>query len=185
MIAARSLDGLPPYGPHAIAFPKGNAFREGYVVEFTTSETDTWVGNFAKFDECGLCSVHVELGERATIVVAGGVGYIIDTIERSLICDIGFDIHDIWYEPAIEAIIVTNGLWFEAYTAKGSLWRTERISWDGFRNLKHHALEATGEAFDPTAATDVWQPFRVDLRTGQFVGGTYNGPPISRFEDHS
>lgn len=176
MPTAEPLPGLPVYGPPAISFPRPDAFSEGYVVEFTTDGGDTWVGNFAKFDDSGLCSLHSDLEPPAVVVVAGSVGYIVYAEEQRLVREIGFGIKHIWFDENVQAMIVTNGLWFEAFTANRTLWRSRRFSWDGIRNLGRDALTVTGEAFDPTAAVGNWLPFRLDLATGVVEGGSYNAP---------
>src|SRR5688572_4432422 len=116
MLRARPLEGLPAYGPPARSFPKPDGFREGFVVEFAIDDGEPWVGNFTRFDERGLDQVNLELGPHAAVVVAGGVGYVIDIPEQRLIRETGFAITDLWFEAEIQAMVVTNGLWFEAFT---------------------------------------------------------------------
>ena len=176
MFAARPLPGLPPYGPPAHSFPRPDAFREGFVVEFEASGGEVWVGNFARFWEGGETSVHTDLGPRAVVVVAGGSGYLVDAEERRLVRDIGFGINHIWFDDELGAMIVSNGLWFEAFDAEKVVWRSRRLSWDGIRNLARSGRALTGEAFDPM--TDRWVPFRLDLITGSVEGGSYNGPDM-------
>jgi hypothetical protein len=176
MFAVRPLPGLPAYGPRAQSFPRPDAFSEGFVVEFTADDGQTWVGNFAKFWDRGETSVHTTLGSRAVVVVAGGSGYLVDTETRRLIREIGFDIQHIWFNDDLEAMIVSNGLWFEAFDAKKVIWRSRRFSWDGIRKLEQSGEALTGEAFDPM--TDSWLPFRLNLNTGHVQGGSYNGPDM-------
>jgi hypothetical protein len=176
MFAVRSLSGLPPYGPPALSFPNQDAFSEGFVVEFSPDSGDTWVGNFGKFWEGGKSSVHTELGARAVVVIAGGSGYVIDAEEQRLVRELGFDIQHIWFESELRAMVVSNGLWFDAFNADRMLWRSRRLSWDGIRNVMRSGLLATGEAFDPMA--DRWLPFRLNLSNGEVRGGSYNGPDI-------
>jgi hypothetical protein len=59
----------------------------------------------------------------------------------------------------------------------GLLWATQRISWDGFRNIRlgHEIVE--GEAWSPL--DDRWSPFRVNLADGSVVGGSYTGPEMT------
>jgi hypothetical protein len=108
--------------------------------------------------------------------VAGGSGYLVDTETRRLIREIGFDIQHIWFNDDLEAMIVSNGLWFEAFNAKKVIWRSRRFSWDGIRKLEQSGEALTGEAFDPM--TDSWLPFRPKLNTGHVQGGSYNGPDM-------
>jgi len=176
MFAARPLPGLPPYGRRAQSFPRADAFSEGFVVEFSEDGGEAWVGNFAKAWEGGQTSVHTDLGSRAVVVVAGGSGYLVDATTRRLVREIAFDIQHIWFDDGLQAIIVSNGLWFEAFDAEKVLWRSRRFSWDGIQNVGQSGGALTGEAFDPM--TDRWLPFRLRLETGEVQGGSYNGPDM-------
>ena len=132
------------------------------------------MGNFARFGEGGETSVHTELGPRAVVVVAGGSGYIVDADDRRLVREIGFDIQHIWFDEDLQAMVVSNGLWFEAFAAEKIVWRSRRFSWDGIQGLVRSGRTLTGEAFDPM--TGRWLPFRLNLMTGDVQGGSYNGP---------
>jgi hypothetical protein len=176
MLNVRPLEGLPVYGPRALSFPKPDAFREGFVVEFDMDDGEPWVGNFAQFDDRGLNQINLELGAHTVAIVAGGVGYVVDVSKRRLVREIGFGIIDMWFEASIQAMVATNGLWFEAFTGERMLWKSRRISWDGTRNVDRDGLIVTGEACDPTAEIETWRPFRIDLATGEVQGGSYLGP---------
>lgn len=176
MFTAQALPGLPPYGARAQSFPRPDAFSEGFVVEFTRDGRETWVGNFAKFWDGGETSVHTELGSHAVLVVAGGSGYLVDAEERRLVREIGFDIQRVWFNDELQALIVSNGLWFEAFDAGKVVWRSRRFSWDGIQNVEQSGMTLTGEAFDPM--TDRWLPFHLNLMTGDVQGGSYNGPDM-------
>lgn len=176
MFSARSLPGLPPYGPRAKSFPDPDAFREGFVVEFALNDDEVWVGNFAGSSDCCECSIQTELGSRAVVVVAGSHGYIVDLHERRLVHEIGPSIESIWFDNDLQVMIVTNGLWFEALDAQGVVWRSRRFSWDGMRKVAKSGRILAGEAYDPVS--DTWLPFRLHLDTGEVEGGSYNGPDI-------
>lgn len=176
MFAARPLPGLPPYGPRALSFPRSDAFSEGFVVEFTNEAGEVWVGNFRKFLDGRETSIRTELGIHAVVVVAGGFGYVIDAEERRLVREIGMDIEHIWFDENLQAMIVSNGLWFEAFDAGKVAWRSRRFSWDGIRALQRSPTELVGEAFDPTG--NRWLPFRLNLMTGEVQGGSYQGPDM-------
>lgn len=171
MFKAEPQDGLPPYGPRALAFPDASAFREGYVVKFTTDSGETWVGNFATWDKQGLSAVHLELGPRAVFVVAGSIGYMVD-IKTKLVREVGIGIAHSWFEDGLQAIVISDGLSFEAFNEDRLLWESRRFSFDGIRNLQRHDLSVTGEAYDPSSGSDCWLPFRLDLVTGDVKGGS-------------
>jgi hypothetical protein len=156
-----------------MSFPRPDAFSEGFVVEFQTNAGATWVGNFAKWSETE-SSIHTELGDTAVVIAAGGAGYIVDPEKRVVVREIGFDIQQVWFVPELNAIVVSNGLWFEAFDRHHRLWRSRRLSWDGTRNVYRSGTVASGEAYTPIG--DDWLPFRIDLATGDVEGGSYNGP---------
>jgi hypothetical protein len=110
------------------------------------------------------------------IVIAGGTAYVIDPEDHRLVCHFGADLSDVVEIPEIQAIVFANGLWFEAITATGSLWRSRRVSWDGMRELQLDGTTLRGKAYDPM--DDNWQPFSLNLATGDATGGSYSGPAM-------
>jgi hypothetical protein len=173
MFAARVLSGLPPYGPAALSFPHANAIREGFVVEFETEAGVAWVGNFAMLSQ-GESLVLTDLGPSAVVVVASGTGYLVDAEEQKLIREIGFNLQQLWYVDEIRALVVSNGLWFEAFDVHHTVWRSRRLSWDGTRSVSRSGMIVTGHALNPI--TGGWVPFQLNLSTGDVEGGSYDGP---------
>jgi hypothetical protein len=74
----------------------------------------------------------------------------------------------------LSSVLFGNGLWFELLGAVGLHWRSRRISWDGMREVRLEGLRLFGEAWSPFE--DCWLPFELDLCSGEFTGGSYNGP---------
>jgi hypothetical protein len=173
MIPARRLAGLPGTGPAPLSFPTADAFREGLVVEFTVPGGGAWIGNFEEQDAHGYSGVWTDLGPKAVVVVAGGAGYLVDAVKRRLIRELGSRIQHAWFEPELSAMVVSNGLWFEAFDGDRVLWSSRRLSWDRMRDLKRSDLVVAGEAYTPV--TDEWLAFRLDLSTGTVEGGSYDG----------
>jgi len=159
----------------AASFPRPNAHSEGLVIEFTDNSGDRWVGNFARGHGI-VCDVRDELGEKAIIVVACGAGYVVDARARCLTRELNGGITGIWYRHGLRAMIVTNGVWFEAFDASTMLWKSRRLSWDGVRAVEFSAVTVRGEAYSPFS--DDWAPFEVSLSDGEVVGGSYTGPPM-------
>jgi hypothetical protein len=166
--------GLPPYGPPATSFPRPDAFQEGLVVKFVTSTGQRWVGNFARgFGH--LSAVRPGLGPQATIVVSGGAAYVVDVERQQVVEEMTQPLEHIEYLDDLDRMLLGNGLWFEAISRSGHLWRTRRISWDGMRDLKRVDATLRGEAYSPVGPPD-WYTFELDLRTGEVIGGSYFGP---------
>ena len=172
MFSAHPLPSLPPYGPPAHSFPKSDASREGFVVEFVSPDGASWVGNFAKGWMNGQSVIHSELGSAAIVVVAGGTGYVVDANEKRLVREIAEgEIQCVWFVAEIHAVIVSNGLWLEAFNAHQIIWRSRRFSWDGIRHVVRSGVAMTGESFDPLS--NDWVAFRIDLSSGEVEGGSY------------
>jgi hypothetical protein len=171
------LPGLPATGPLPEQFSTSGrgTHREGFVVRINPQAGSSWVGNF-QGGIGGFRNVFDHPNRRDLIVVADGQGYVVDPESRALVAHFGGDISDLIEVPEIDALVVTNGIWLEAYGASGSLWRTRRLSWDGVRLLDRNGLKLQGEAYSPL--DDCWHPFSVELSSGKCEGGSYNGPPM-------
>jgi hypothetical protein len=130
------------------------------------------VGNFQR----GLSSFEDVLQHpngRELLVIAGGQGYIVDPNDRAKREYFGADIEIALQVPELSNVVFGNGLWFESVGPDGWQWQSGRISWDGMRELRRDGLRLFGEAWSPLE--DRWLPFELDLRSGRFTGGSYNG----------
>jgi len=171
----RVLSGLPPYGPLAEPFIVSGRRRhsEGYVVQFTRSAGDSWVGNFQR--GAGAIDTVVEHPNgKELLVISGGQGYVVDPEDRCKREYFGGCIDSVFPVEENKTVILGNGLWFEAFGVAGPLWRSKQVSWDGLRELRHDGTILRGEAWSPVE--DCWLPFELDLITGSHQGGSYNGP---------
>jgi hypothetical protein len=165
------LTGLPPYGPPAEPFSATGCgvHSEGFVVRFTDSQGLDWIGNFQP--GLGGTSSAVEHPDgRRVLVIASGQGYVVDPDDRSHRDYLGSQIEDILPVASL-GVLIGNGLWFEAIGPGGSLWISDRISWDGMQGLKIEGQSLIGESWDPL--TDKWVSFELDLVTGHSLGGSF------------
>lgn len=171
----RILPGLPGVGSLPLQFSATGQgmHREGLVVEFGADAPPTsarWVGNVQPGRTRFSAVFTDEKGLEAT-VLAGGQGYRVNVATGALLGEFGGDI-----ESAIDVTSLGCVLFFSPTDVelhrKGSsaVWRSRRISWDGFRNLSLQGDALKGEAwmFDGT-----WPPFTVALATGGVEGGSY------------
>ena len=165
------LPGLPPYGPSAILFPESGrgSFSEGLVVKISPSNRETWVGNFQR----ALSGPDIGLehpDQRHIIVIAGGVGYIIDPETAKQTHQLSDSIKHV-----IQHLIWALSFWamiaIESIRAEGLWWQSGRISWDGFRGIAVSGIILTGESF--SAVDQEWSPFVLDLTSGVSTGGSY------------
>jgi hypothetical protein len=168
------LPGLPPYGPAAEPFPEdgGQAYREGLVVEFRPRGRPSWVANFQK-GASGVDAVVRHPDQDHVIVVAGGTGFIVDPVSRRQTHQflLSGAISFLQSLPELNLVVVGDGLRIAACLADDTGWCTERISWDGMRNITVSGSTLRGEAWSPVS--DRWYPFVVDLLTGKMSGAIY------------
>jgi hypothetical protein len=168
------LPGLPPYGPPAISFTHlgPREHREGLVVRFFPAHGDSWVGNVvggARGPTCDRVLEHPN--ERDVIIVAKGEGCIIDPDTRKVRKQFAVSVWDVFSVPALDLVVLQGLVDFQAIKADDSGWRSNRISWDGFRNIEIRGTELLGEAL---SLSDAGVPFRLDLLTGHCANGIYD-----------
>jgi hypothetical protein len=180
MVSAKLLPGLPSYGEAAIAFPPewARLGREGAVVEFRT-ESDLWIGNF-KPGLAGLEIVAVHPNKEDAVVIASGDLWVVSPTKRTAMLvlpaiDAAFDVHDPegW-------VFSRQGIALARLGSVGLIWHTRRLSWDGFDRLEIIDGEIRGLAWTPLGES--WHPFRVDLRSGRAVGGSYSDDDTEGWE---
>ncbi len=168
------LEGLPPYGPMYIPISEsGKAFyNEGFVVRFFKKDGSNWVANF-KTGWTDFNDVFELSGTNKIVVIANGQGYIMTTEDEKPIATFGLGItqlikaNDNRYIAAEQTDLVV-------IEHDGSIWRTERISWDGIKDLILENNIVNGLSFDPMNEADEWVKFSVNLDTKEVTGGSYN-----------
>lgn len=165
----RVLPGLPGSGPPPLQFnATGQGMhREGFVVEFTPPNAPPWVGNFHP-GLSSFCGIVNDVTAHNVIVVSRGQGYVVSLATGELRRSFGGGIELLLPIPDLQAVLMSNGLWFELCRGELELWRTKRLSWDGIRNVTMVAgvLHGEGWRFDES-----WHPFEIDLSTGATRGG--------------
>ena len=177
MSSFEELPGLPGTGPWPERFSAtGEGMHsEGFVVRFLPDRGEPWIGNF----HGGLSSfsgVHSHPDGQHVLVVAGGQGYVVDPETRALVQLLGGAIESVHVYGQHDLLVLDHqGLAFEAIGRNGRVWRTRRLSWDGFRDVDYGQTEIVGEGWN--AIGQQWQPFRVDVRTGLSSGGAYYWGP--------
>lgn len=174
------LPGLPPYGGLARSFPpEWSRFgREGVVVQFIRADGSAWVGNFSP-GLGGVTDVRAHPDGRRVIVVARGDVWIVDadaeTAERVAVA-----VEAIWPVEEPAGIVMSRQVAFIRLGAKGIVWRTRRLSWDGFSEVRLKGAQLTGLAWNPMGNT--WKPFEVNLATGASTGGSFDLPDSEGWE---
>ncbi len=169
----RVLKGLPAYGPMAISFPESRAKfgREGFVVEFNNEDGSSWVGNFLS-GSSGECNVMWHPDGLHVLVFAEGDLWSVDPFSKTAE-ELAGGCSAVWPLDSGDLLIQESGLYFFRLGREGIVWRTSRISWDGFQNVRIESNKLMGEAWSPFGE-DVWIPFIVDIETGVHEGGSYD-----------
>jgi hypothetical protein len=170
----RILDGLPVYGPMATPFPPewGRYGREGLVVQFEPSTGDTWTGNFRP-GYCGIDDARQHPDGCHVLVTFQGAMWVVDPDSHDA-SELWEGVFDLWEvaDPA-GVVLSLDGIAFARLGPAGIIWRSKRLSWDGFEEVRIEGENLVGLGW---SLGDSWLPFRVDLRTGQAVGGGYLEP---------
>jgi hypothetical protein len=160
--------------------PSGRGMHhEGLVVKFLPKLTATWVGNFQR----GLTRFDAILdhpNETDVVVVAGGLGYVIRPETKQAVESFSGMINAVLKVPELKLLVFECVVDFECYGKDGRRWRSGRISWDGMRNLQVDGIKLHGQAWSPLGGSSrgegIWETFELDLRSGEFTGGSYKLP---------
>ncbi len=172
------LPGLPPDGPTAVPFGAGGwtvawgGHREGLVIRFRSGSNETWVANFQPGGG-GWEGVLEHPNRQHVIVVSRGQGYVVDPASHQLVQTFSGSVQLVVEVPSLKAILLSDGLGFEAINSEGTWWTSRRIAWDGIRAIKVQGTTLRGEASSPVGGSETWVPFTLDLMTGQCHDGTY------------
>jgi hypothetical protein len=101
----------------------------------------------------------------------GGQGYIVDPELCEVTEMFGGALFDVFRHPARGWLVFNDQeIRFLALGPDGWVWKSRRVSWDGFRDLRVEGESVRGKAW---ALGESWEPFEVDLDTGELVGGSY------------
>jgi len=172
------LEGLPAYGPMYVPVSESGEqfFYEGFVVRFYKSDGKQWVANFRPgWSQCNLVVDYAD--SNRVIVIAKGQGYLMKPDNEIPIDTFGINIKDA-IKTDDNKIVFVDDIYVWLVDDKGELWQSERISWDGIKDLKLKDNILTGLSYDPTDSIIEWIPFSFDLETKEITGGSYRRHPI-------
>lgn len=139
-------------------------------LEVIPVDGESWIGGF----ECGpgrLTGLFATPSPDVVCVVAKGQGFWVPVLAPGDVEIIrSIPIEDVIAVPGKRVLVFADYTELEAYGGGGSLWRTERLSWDGLKITKVTAEVIRGTAWDSPANRDV--AFSVDTETGASEGGS-------------
>jgi hypothetical protein len=165
MIAAEALDSPPP-GEAVIAIPPDglDSGRARAYLRIGLGEA-SWIGNF-EIGDMNVSTISLMPDGKHLFVSAEGAGYIIDLKSRTLVETIGTDVAGVLVDYKRTVFIVDhNGMRLEAFDKTGRLWKTDTISFRGFRDTAFTDTTFTGEVLHPSRLG--WTAFSVNLATGE------------------
>lgn len=170
------LASLPTYGPMYIPVTEHEEpfYSEGFVVRFHKTDGTQWVANF-KPGWTNLKAI-IELTDSANLlVIALGICYLMNPDQTKPLSVFGINYLTI-LTTENGKIILQAQTYLTIVEPNGAYWHTERISWNGLKELKIDKNIVTGFAYDPTNASNEWVKFSCNIRTKELIGGNYPRP---------
>jgi hypothetical protein len=168
------LTSLPPYGPMYIPITANGEpfYSEGVAVCFYKTDGTKWVANFqpgwTNFTEI------IKLKKTENVmVIARGTCYIMNPDDVKPVDVFGVGYQSI-FEASADRLVLQDLIDLTIIEADGSHWSSERISWDGFSEVKVSNNFVSGLAYSPIHSGEHWFPFTFDLDTKKLTGGSYN-----------
>ncbi len=166
-------------------------FSEGFPIRFFKSDGTSWVVNF-KPGLTNLNQVFDFPHHDRIIVFAGGLGYIMSPNNEKPIGFVGLTINEIFQTENGSLICPDDTSILIIDNQIGQLWQSERISWDGFKELTLVGDIISGLSYDPTNSNKPWTAFTLDIKTKEIIGGSYRESnnrnptmPTINFQDKS
>lgn len=141
------------------------------LVHGTPSGGASWLGMFA-FGKLGkgTSGVLAMPDPEQLCVVSRGAGYLVPVRDPSAWEAVqALPVTDVRAVPSAGIVVFADFTELMAYGAEGLRWRTQRLSWDGFKIVQVTERSIIGEYWD--MRTEAMQTFEVDLATGAQKGG--------------
>jgi hypothetical protein len=163
--AAEFLDD-PSQDEAVIAFPPEgeDSGRPRVFLRIGLGEA-SWIGSF-EIGRMNVSTISLMPDDKHLFVSAQGAGYIIDLKSRTLVEEIGADVAGVMSDsPRTMFIVDHDGMKLEAFGKSGRLWKTDAISFKGFRDTAVTDTSFIGEVRHPSRPG--WTRFSVNLATGE------------------
>lgn len=166
------LESLPAYGPMYIPVAENGElfYSEGVVVRFYKSDGTEWVANF-KPGWTSLKEIH-ELNNGKLLVIACGTCYLMNPEQINPISVFGVGYVNV-FKTSDNRLVLQDQTDLTIVEVNGYHWRTERISFDGLKELKLEGNLVTGLSYDPMNQNQEWVKFIFDIDTRTLTGGSY------------
>ena len=168
------LDSLPTYGPMYIPVSESGElfYSEGFAVRFYRSDDTEWIANF-QLGWTDLKEIYQLEDTSNLLVIACGTCYLMNPDETKPISVFG-----VGFERVLKnedgRLILQDQTDLTIIETNGNHWNTDRISWDGLKEVKIENNILSGLSYDPMNDADEWISFTVDLDTKILTGGSYH-----------
>lgn len=144
-----------------------NHFR-GPGVIFETATGEQWTGEFE-----GLSAIYNTPRPECVLVICGETGYLVDLSKPGEYSVLPNDpILAVHVGAGSAAIIVHDYTNISCIDHRGIGWSSERISWDGFKNISLAGRQLSGQCWH--APLGQFEPFTIELDTGAVSGNIYD-----------
>lgn len=147
-------------------------YSEGFPVRFYKSDGTEWVANFqpgwTDFKEI------VQLEETTNLlVIALGTCYLMNVDETKPIKVFGIGFSKVLRTEKSQYIL-QDQTDLTIVEPNGEHWNSERISWDGIKEIEYENGIVKGLSYDPMYDADEWVEFSYDLENKTLTGGSYH-----------
>ncbi len=164
---------MPAYGPMYIPISEsGEPFAfEGFIVRFFKDDRTEWVANFAT--GFGIDRVFEYSKENLVIIFASGIGYVMDPNDEKPKKIIELMTKEVFQNDSGELICIDD-IGIQLFDPKTfDIWTSERISWDGFKELSFENGIIRGKSFDPTNYIQEWSDCSFNVISKEIIGGSF------------
>jgi hypothetical protein len=167
------LESLPSSGPLYISVTENNEnyVSEGFPVRFFRDNGTSWVANF-KTGWTNFSQVYEIENQTHLVVIAGGTLYIMNPENEKPL-----DVYGVGFEKAIKSeqdqIILQDQTNLTIIEKNGEYWITERLSFDGIKELTVTGNVVSGLAYFPTSDDDLWLDFTLNLENRKITGESF------------
>ena len=164
---------MPAYGPMYIPISEsGEQFSsEGFVVRFFKDDESEWVANFET--GFGIDKIFEYPDRNLIVVFASGIGYVMNPNTEKYLKIIGSMTKEVFQTKSGELICIDD-IGIEIFNPETySIWTSDRISWDGFKELTFENGMIKGKSFDPTNSIQEWADFSFNVESKEIIGGSF------------
>jgi len=147
-------------------------YSEGFVVKLLRDDGTDWVANFeqglTEFNE-----VYSFQTKNEIIVIAGGLGYVMNPNQFQPIQCFGFAISEVLQIENGSLICCDDTSILIVDNETEEIWESDRLSFDGIKELKYKKGIVTGKSYNPINLEKPWSSFTFNIKSKEIIGGSY------------